>query len=82
MSSNIEKTSQEKFNEKYITSSEIVKELGISRPAVLYARRNGILPDAIKIDGINVYLWEREKIMSRLKDYQESINARRKLARK
>ena len=47
---------QKRFNEKYITSREIGIRLGVTRTALLNARLKGTLPNAIYVDGANMYI--------------------------
>ena len=54
--------SQIKFDRDYITSSEVMQKLGLSRAALFYARRAGRLPDAIVVNSGQLIIWEREKI--------------------
>lgn len=53
---------QDDFNTYYITSTEIAKVVGVSRPGVLKARRRGTLPDAISVGGDRIYIWDRQKV--------------------
>lgn len=57
--------SQREFDEKYITSAEIVKKLGITRTTILFARRTGKLPKGIKVNG-KLFIWERAKVQKHL----------------
>jgi predicted DNA-binding transcriptional regulator AlpA len=49
---------QARFDTGYITSSEIMSYLGVSRTTMLVARRTGKLPNPICIAG-SLYIWER-----------------------
>lgn len=71
------KTKQQQFNEKYITSREIAARLGVSRTAMLNARVKGMLPGSIFIEGANIYLWDRVEIEIHLISWQAKINGRR-----
>lgn len=71
------KTSQELFDERYITSTEIQKELGVERSTILNARRRGMLPDAIVVRGVRAFIWEREKIQPYLNAWKLSLKVRR-----
>lgn len=67
---------QDRFDKQYITSSEIMGELEISRSSILAARRTGRLPDAIFIHG-QIYIWERDKIRPYLDAWKVVLNVRR-----
>lgn len=70
-------TAQGRFDKKYISSTEIMSSLGISRSVLLYARRTGRLPGAIIVNEA-LYLWERETIQPYLDAWKLMLNARRK----
>lgn len=71
------KTSQELFDEKYITSSEIQETLGVERSSILNARRRGMLPDPITVRGVRAFIWEREKVTPYLEAWKISLASRR-----
>ena len=71
------KTPQESFDEKYITSSEIQKELKVNRSAVLYARRRGMLPEPIVVRGSRSFIWERAKARPFIDAWALSLASRR-----
>jgi hypothetical protein len=51
---------QARFNETYITATEIATEMQVSRPAVLRAKRIGLLPEPIAVGASeHVCIWER-----------------------
>lgn len=56
---------QLEFDNKYITSCEIQRELGVSRTALFYARQTGKLPDPIDVQG-QLFIWERDKVRAYL----------------
>ena len=68
---------QKRFNEKYITSREIGIRLGVTRTALLNARLKGTLPNAIYVDGANMYIWEREDVEPHIQKWHMSIARRR-----
>lgn len=70
-------TPQEVFDEKYITSSEIQKELKVNRSAILYARRRGMLPEPIVVRGSRSFIWDREKAKPFLEAWKLSLASRR-----
>lgn len=75
------KTAQEEFDETYISSSEICRELNITRATVTMGRRRGMLPDAIEVlrpDGApHVTLWKRDTVRPFLDAWRISLQARR-----
>lgn len=70
-------TSQWRFDGKYVTSSEICKRLGVSRAAMTAARRRGMLPDPVSLNGTQIYLWEREVVQPYLEAWELTLKARR-----
>jgi len=71
------KTSQERFDELYITSTEIQEELGVKRSTILNARRRGMLPDPIEVRGVRAFIWERERTRPFLEAWKVSLASRR-----
>lgn len=69
-------TAQQEFDQKYITSSEIMKSLGVTRTTILTARRTGRLPNPIDIQG-QIFIWEREKLKPYLDAWKIVLNVRR-----
>lgn len=57
-----EDSPQSEFERRYISSTEICDEIGVTRAAVMVARRTGKLPNAIEINQGRLFLWEREFI--------------------
>lgn len=55
-------TPQQRFEDQYITSSQIMEELGWSRANVFYARKTGKLPGAISVNEGSFFIWERSSI--------------------
>lgn len=68
-------TAQEEFDKKYISSSEICKMVGVTRAAIIQARRKGILPNPINIDD-HLFLWVRADIQESLDNWIKKRNAR------
>lgn len=68
---------QERFDEIYITSTEIQEELNVSRSNILNARRRGMLPDPIQIKGVRAFIWEREKTRPFIEAWKLSLASRR-----
>ena len=73
----IENTAQIEFERKYITASEVMKELSIARPALMYARRSGHLPTPIVANDGRLYLWEREVLKPYLDAWKQALASRR-----
>lgn len=67
---------QRQFNEQYITSSEIMDRLDVTRTTILAARRTGKLPDPIDIQG-KIFIWERAKVTPYLEAWKIVLDARR-----
>lgn len=70
-------TAQERFNRLYITSSEICRVLGVTRPAVMQARRRKLLPDAVAVNGTGLYIWERHTAQPYIDAWRLMLNVRR-----
>ncbi len=70
-------TAQEQFDEEYITSSEIYKRLGVTRPALHFRRRSGQLPGAIHVFGQQLIIWRRREIQPHLDKWDEALRAKR-----
>lgn len=60
--------SQERFDQQYITSTEICKTLLIARSMLLHARLQKKIPEPIVVNDGQIMLWER-------KDAQPFIDA-------
>lgn len=71
-------SSQTKFDEKYITATEITNELGISRAGFLYGRRSGKLPQPIVACAGHLMMWERTpEVLAEIAQWKEAINSRK-----
>ena len=68
---------QETFDNKYITSTEIIRELKINRTTLLFARRTGKLPEPIVVNDGRLYIWERASIQEYLSAWRVMLNAKR-----
>ena len=68
---------QMRFDEKYITSTEIAEELDIERSTVLNARRRGMLPDPVTVRGVRVFIWERGPVRPFIDAWKVSLASRR-----
>lgn len=70
-------SAQARFDRMYVTSSEICRDLGVTRPTVLQARRRGLLPDPIRVCGDAIYVWEREHVRPFLDAWRIILGVRR-----
>lgn len=77
MSHNLAET-KESFAKKYITSTEMVAFLGISRPAFLYGRRSGkIKAQPISTNKNSMFIWERKLVEQDLLNWKRAIDERK-----
>lgn len=70
-------TAQEQFDETYITSSEICKELNITRSTIVTGRRRGLLPKPIVVNGAQIQIWHRAEVRPYLDAWKGKLEARR-----
>ena len=68
---------QQDFDEAYITSSEIADRLSVTRPAIHFRRKAGLLPCAITVPGNTLTIWERESIEPHLRKWEEQLQSKR-----
>ena len=69
---------QQRFDESYISSTEICERLQITRAGLVAARRRNVIPiQHIEINGALILLWERKAIEPFLANWQAELNARR-----
>lgn len=73
----VEKTAQQEFDEIYITSSEIGQELGVCRATLVNARRRGLLPDPIIVNGAQIFIWKRHHVRPYIDAWRLMLQARR-----
>jgi predicted DNA-binding transcriptional regulator AlpA len=64
---------QRHFDQKYITATEIADTLGVSRPAVHYARKRGILPNPILVGPDMIFIWERAAVTPAINAWKEKL---------
>ncbi len=73
-------TPQDDFDARYVTSSELCIDLGVTRASVTNRRAAGGLPGAIEVrtrDGsIHLLLWVREDIAPHLERWRSQIRRR------
>ncbi len=77
MSKAIAARQQKEFDKKYITSSEIVAVMGVSRAAIVNARKRGILPEPVIVRGTGSHIWIRDEITANLKAWKTALEVRR-----
>lgn len=70
-------TAQEQFDATYITSSEICKELDITRSTIVTGRRRGLLPKPIVVNGAQIQIWHRTEVRPYLDAWKLKLDARR-----
>lgn len=73
----VEKTAQQEFDEIYITSSEIGQELGVCRATLVHARRRGLLPNPIVVNGAQIFIWKRDVVRPYLDAWKLMLTVRR-----
>lgn len=66
------------FDQKYITASEVMRIIDITRATLLYARRSGKLPTPIVVNEGRLLIWERDKILPYLNEWKQAIDFKRK----
>lgn len=77
MTEAIETSAQTRFDEKYISSAELSKTLGVNRASIFHARQRGMLPDPIVVNESQLYLWERAAISGIVEEWKRAINFRK-----
>lgn len=80
MSSSNKNAAQERFDETYITASDLQRELRVSRAAVMYARKRGALPEPITVNDGQLTMWERVTLKPFLDTWIRDLNTRRGFA--
>lgn len=68
---------QKRFDEMYITSSEIAQRLNVTRPAIHFRRKAKRLPNAITVPGNTLTIWERDQIEPHLRKWEEELKTKR-----
>lgn len=70
-----EETPQQRFDRLYVTSSELCKELHVTRPSIMHARRKGLLPEPILAGP--AYVWERAHVQPYVDAWKLILTTRR-----
>lgn len=75
---------QRDFDAKYVSSTELCRDLGVTRSTIVNARRRGVLPPPVQIsrpDGSpHVMLWLREVVAPHLEKWRAELAERRPAA--
>lgn len=67
-------TPQEDFDAKYITTTEVIAEMGVSRCAVTRAVGRGSLPQPISVGTMNLSIWERSEMTPAMQAWKDKRN--------
>lgn len=70
-------TAQQRFDRMYISSSEICRELEITRATIVTGRRRGLLPDPIMLNDVQLFIWERTTVRPFIDAWKIMLDARR-----
>jgi hypothetical protein len=77
-------TAQEEFDEKYITSTEICRDLDVTRASLVGARERGALPEPVRINRPNgdphILIWVREDVAPYIERWKADLIGRRTAA--
>ncbi len=73
-------SAQEQFDLLYITSVEIRKRLGVTRPALTRARERGELPPHININDSQIYIWQRDAVEPYIQAWADRLQKSRGIA--
>lgn len=76
-----EPTAQTRFNDTYITASEICSRLHVAKSSIVHARRRGMLPDPVIVADGQFFLWERSTVNRYLDAWELTLTARRHKSR-
>jgi hypothetical protein len=69
---------QKEFDKVYITASEIIETLRISRAAFMYARVSGRMPEApIVVNKGRLLIWLRDEITPHIAAWKQEIESRK-----
>jgi hypothetical protein len=77
-------SAQEEFDEKYISSTELCRELNVTRATLVNGRRRGALPEPVRINRPNgdphVMLWLRDEVAPYVSAWKVELEAARAAA--
>lgn len=68
---------QQQFDSTYVTSTEIARDLSVSRAALCQAVSRGLLPNPITINNGQVTLFNRENVKPYVNAWRIVLTARR-----
>jgi predicted DNA-binding transcriptional regulator AlpA len=69
---------QAEFDAKYITAQEIMQDIGVTRPALKYARDRKLLPPPIVLAKGTLLVWVRTDVSEYLAAWKKVLETRRK----
>ncbi len=69
--------SQEEFDKKYITSTEIAKSLNVSRASVCNAVSRGLLPEPITLNNGSMTIFVRENVSPFVEAWRTVLDVKR-----
>lgn len=69
--------SQEEFDKKYITSTEIAKSLNVSRASVCNAVSRGLLPEPVTLNNGSMTIFVREKVTPFVEAWRTVLDVKR-----
>lgn len=67
---------QKRFDETYITASEVMEYVGVNRTSLHFAREQGRLPEPIFVKN-RIFIWERATTMPYLDAWKKVLQVRR-----
>jgi hypothetical protein len=70
-------TPQKRFDDQYISGSEIRKRLKVAACTLTLAHQRGLLPEPIKV-GDAMHVWERTAVEPMLAAWEISLKSRRR----
>jgi hypothetical protein len=70
---------QKHFDEIYITAAQIIKDLKVTRSAILYARRSGKLPPPIVLNDGRLMIWQKSLVQPYLEAWKIILTTRRRV---
>lgn len=73
----VEDDAQRRFDEHYISSTDICQRLGVSRVQLFSRRKKGELPGGVVVNGAQITLWEREGIEPHIQEWEHELERRR-----
>lgn len=77
-------TAQEDFDAKYISSTEICRDLDVTRASIVNARTRGALPEPVQVKRANgdphIMLWLREEAAPFIERWRLELEAGRAAA--